>query len=151
MLFPRQYHPPESSPNPASGFTPHAAASLIAAGVESCIAALFLLGQHSLRALRPPDGRVIVEYSRTLPPNGRARSDQQRGHRDDGQPRLADHPQHPFRALARLRTASGRGRGWRRWILFAFAQFRLDRLLVPAECGFQHLAGSLPLHFRFLL
>ena len=35
--------------------------------------------------------------------------------------------------------------------LLAFAQFRSDRLLVLAECGFQHLAGTLLLRFRFLL
>ncbi len=32
----------------------------------------------------------------------------------------------------------------------ACAQFRSDRLLVLAECGFQHLAGTLLLRFRFL-
>ncbi|MGS6222481.1 hypothetical protein ACVGW2_11450, partial [Enterobacter intestinihominis] len=59
------------------------------------------LGQHGLRALLLPDGRVIVEYLLPLPPqNARARGDQQRGDQDDGQPRLADHGQHPFRALA---------------------------------------------------
>ncbi len=31
----------------------------------------------------------------------------------------------------------------------AFAQFRSDRLLVLAECGFQHFAGTLLLRFRF--
>ncbi len=33
----------------------------------------------------------------------------------------------------------------------ACAQFRSDRLLVLAECGFQHLAGTLLLRFRLLL
>jgi hypothetical protein len=45
-------------------------------------------------------------------------------------------------------------RSWSRMaalILFAFVQFRFDRLLVLAECGFQHLAGTLLLRFRFLL
>ncbi|WP_204267284.1 hypothetical protein, partial [Escherichia coli] len=45
--------------------------------------------------------RVIVGYLLPLPPqNARARGDQQRGDQDDGQPRLADHAHHAFRALA---------------------------------------------------
>ncbi len=114
---------------------------------------MVLLRQHGLRPLLRPDSLVIPGDLLPLPPqNAPARGDQQYRDQGDGQPRPADHTQHaqPVRLHRRGHTllvgADGVADSLR-----ACAQFRFYRLLVLAECGFQHLAGTLLLRFRLLL
>ncbi len=134
------YFPPVSSSSnplrtvPLPG-SPHAAASLLSAGRE-------------LHTAVPPDSMacvrfcsrmvVIVEHLLPLPPqNTCARCCQQCRHQDDGQPRLADHPQHTFRALAhgsgQLPVVVEDGGADS---LLAFAQFRSDRLSCSLNAAF---------------
>ncbi|MNN69928.1 hypothetical protein D3C81_1857550 [compost metagenome] len=110
-------------------------------------------GEFPQRILLLTNGRVIVEYLLALPPqHAPARPDQQPGRHQDGKPCPPGRQQHAppvllhGRAHALLVGADGVADSLR-----TCAQFRSDRLLVLAECGFQHLAGTLLLRFRFLL
>nr|QBM91574.1 hypothetical protein PADIICJD_00005 [Salmonella sp.] len=107
--------------------------SCVSARRRSRLHAAVPLGQHRLRALLLPDGRVIVEYLLTLPPqNARARCDQQ-----DGNGTMVSHVWLTIRTMPFVRwlMAEDSFRSWSRMAALILFSLSFSSALTDCSCS----------------